>query len=388
MWGVETCTRVIAMALIAAVLAGITVGIRAGGGLIAARMAPADLPARRVHRAARWTGGGAMHPEGGASSVNAVATVATGGYAGLQLLDSWVQGLRRAGGYRGVIYVLTDRPELIVQERFPGGGVVGIGVRLDDYFPAVQPDYAPNVLKSDLLALLPARAERILFLDLDIIVSNSLEPVERQISSLYEPGSGAFPHSLAAWTDVICRGLVSYFDPDACMSGSYINAGAFFVDRGASGDCMARWKEAMVGRDGWAALIDTLPRNEMKCPAFAACGRDDQYALNHLLRSGVCGSWALLSPHYNWGMNSWIILRALQKLKLPKKTLSHFTSSARAKLREVPTYRRSMARWLREVGIDRFFNTEGDLIQAQFFQVSERKRHVQGRLDAAAEETV
>ena len=64
-------------------------------------------------------------------------------------------------------------------------------------------------------------------------------------------------------------------------------------------------------------------------------------------------------------MNSWLVWRALQKLRLPKKTLSHFTSAARAKIRTVPAYRRRMTRWLREVGVDTFFDEEGELLQAR-----------------------
>ena len=341
------------------------------GGLLYG-VSPAVTSALRGRGAGGWSGRAAQGRPVESTRVNAVATVATGGYAGLQLLDTWVQALRHAGGFRGTVFILTDRPDLVTPTRFPGGPVEGVGVEMGAYFPRGLPDYAPNVLKADLLALLPPSAERILFLDLDILVSNHLEPVERNIASLYTPETAEFPHAIAGWTDVICRGLVPYLDPDACMMGSYLNAGAFFVDRRASGDCMRRWKEAMVGRDGAPALVGTLPRDDMVCPAFASCGRDDQYALNHLLRSGDCGSWALLSPHYNWGMNSWLVWRALQKLRLPKKTLSHFTSAARAKIRTVPAYRRRMTRWLREVGVDTFFDEEGELLQARSLRAGGR----------------
>ena len=218
----------------------------------------------------------------GTKLIDAVAFISVGDMARDPLLDYAVATVRKVGGWKGDIYVLTDKPDCLKRVASEYGVKI---VTIPKKGSLMQ----IKALKPQLLSLIPATVDSVMYLDVDIAVTRSLgyfmRMVGRDLLSASVVGDGV--HNISSASAVARHSKLSNFDFAAFgdAKGHYVgfcagcekwHTGVMILRRGKGTKCLDTWGELL------------------------ASGRfhTDQESLDRAERMGVCKGAHMLPSQY------------------------------------------------------------------------------------------
>jgi len=246
--------------------------------------------------------------------IDAVVFISMGDMARDSLIDYAIASVRKAGKWTGPIYVLTDSPSCFTRAK------ADYGIKVVNV-PKKASLMQIKALKPQLLDLVPAHVDALLYLDVDIVVTRELDYFLNMV------GREVLVHSPRAATDgSSAPGLVP-----ANGSQPFTPPAPQPFDFAAFGDAKGHYVGFCAGCEKWHTGVLILRRGQgRKClQAWAeilSSGRygTDQESLDRAERSGACTQTHMLPSGYLLFAKDY-----LGGLLTTGHTFVHVTSAAR-----------------------------------------------------------
>jgi hypothetical protein len=171
-----------------------------------------------------------ISPDWKPSTLNAIVFIGAGEMASDRMIDYSIASVRLYGGWKGKIYLLTDRPGCFVDTR-TSYAVDVITV------PEMKTIVDIKSLKAKLMTHLPDSVTGAIYLDVDIVVTKDIRPFLYDAETQIQTTNGQF--DLAMFLDAAGH-YVGF-----CSGCEKWHTGVVVLKRGHGQECLAAWERIL-----------------------------------------------------------------------------------------------------------------------------------------------